>query len=100
MYPGLYMDADFHHCDSTPNDDIQDYRDGRGLSLEPYEDWVPGPFVRDIDGLIGALSDLVQGRDPMARERGLARLRFHEHRDDRSAARLLDGLGIHSRAEG
>jgi CDP-glycerol glycerophosphotransferase len=77
--------------------DIQDYRDGRGLSLEPYEDWVPGPFVRDIDGLIEALADLVEGRDPMARERRLARVRFHQYRDDRSAARLLDGLGIESR---
>ena len=26
-YPGLYEDADFHHCGLTPNDDIQDYRD-------------------------------------------------------------------------
>jgi CDP-glycerol glycerophosphotransferase len=77
--------------------DIQDYRDGRGLSIEPYEDWVPGPFVRDIDGLIEALADLVDGRDPMAHERGLARVRFHQYRDDRSAARLLDGLGIQSR---
>ena len=77
--------------------DIQDYRDGRGLSIEPYEDWVPGPFVRDIDGLIAALADLVDGRDPMAGERQLARLRFHQYHDDRSAARLLDGLGIESR---
>jgi CDP-glycerol glycerophosphotransferase len=74
--------------------DIQNYRVGRGLTIEPYEHWVPGPFVRDIDGLIAALADLAEGRDPMAHERGLARLRFHEHRDDRSAARLLDGLGI------
>jgi hypothetical protein len=79
--------------------DIQDYRDGRGLVIEPYEEWVPGPFVRDMDGLIAALADLVEGRDPMAHERGLARLRFHQYRDDRSAARLLDGLGIRSRSE-
>jgi CDP-glycerol glycerophosphotransferase (TagB/SpsB family) len=77
--------------------DIQDYRNGRGLSIEPYEAWVPGPFVRDIDGLITALGDLVQGRDPMAQERGLARLRFHQHDDDLSAARLLDVLGIQPR---
>jgi len=77
--------------------DIQDYRDGRGLIIEPFEHWVPGPFVRDIDGVIAALADLVQGRDPMAQERGLARLRFHQHRADRSAARLLDGLGMKPR---
>jgi CDP-glycerol glycerophosphotransferase (TagB/SpsB family) len=77
--------------------DVQDYRDGRGLSIEPYEDWVPGPFVRDLDGLVAALDDVVHGRDPMAAERGRARSRFHQFHDDRSAARLLDGLGIQPR---
>ncbi|MDQ3485652.1 MAG: CDP-glycerol glycerophosphotransferase family protein [Actinomycetota bacterium] len=80
-----------------PFPDLQDYRDGRGLNLEPYEDWVPGPLVRDLDGLLAALSDLVQGRDAMATERRLARRRFHQYHDDKSTARLLDGLGICSR---
>jgi CDP-glycerol glycerophosphotransferase len=74
--------------------DVQDYRDGRGLTVEPYEHWVPGAFVRDMDELILALSDLVDGRDPTADERAVARLRFHQHLDDRSAARLLDGVGL------
>ncbi len=74
--------------------DLQRYRDGRGLTVEPYEHWVPGAFARDMDELILALSDLVEGRDPTAHERGLARLRFHEHLDGRSAARLLDGVGL------
>jgi CDP-glycerol glycerophosphotransferase len=78
--------------------DIQDYRDGRGLAIEPYEDWVPGHFVRDIDGLVAALSHLVEGRDPMAHERGLARRRFHHYHDDLSTVRLLDGLGMESRS--
>jgi CDP-glycerol glycerophosphotransferase len=74
--------------------DVDDYRAGRGLNLEPYEDWVPGPFVRDLDSLLAALQDVIDGTDPMAAERRRARLRFHEHHDDRSTARLLDGLGI------
>ncbi|SDQ67956.1 CDP-glycerol glycerophosphotransferase family protein [Quadrisphaera sp. DSM 44207] len=74
--------------------DVGDYRAGRGLNLEPYEDWVPGPFTTDVDQLVAALQDVVDGRDPMAEERARARRRFHEHHDDRSAARLLDGLGI------
>ena len=77
--------------------DVADYRAGRGLNLEPYEQWVPGPFVRDLDALCSALQDLLDGRDPMAEQRRLARLRFHEHTDDRSAQRLLDGLGIERR---
>ena len=74
--------------------DVEDYRDGRGLNLEPYEDWVPGPFARTVDELIGAVDDLLDGRDPYAEERGRARRRFHQHLDDRSTERLLDGLGL------
>jgi len=74
--------------------DVADYRNGRGLNLEPYEDWVPGPFVRTMDQLIAAVDDVVDGRDPMAEERGRARRRFHQFADDGSTARLLDGLGI------
>ena len=73
--------------------DVQSYRDGRGLNLEPYEHWVPGPFARTTDELLLALADIVEGRDPMAEERGRARRRFHQHHDSSSATRLLDGLG-------
>ncbi len=74
--------------------DIEDYRDGRGLNLEPFEHWVPGPFARTTDELLQAMADVVDGRDPMAEERRRARLRFHQFADSRSAARLLDGLGF------
>ncbi len=74
--------------------DIEDYRDGRGLNLEPYEDWVPGPLVRSVDELVGAVTDVVEGRDPSADERRRARRRFHRFHDDRATARLLDGIGL------
>lgn len=74
--------------------DVENYRRGRGLNLEPYEQWVPGIFARTMDQFISALADLSAGRDPMAAERARARLRFHQHTDDRSTQRLLDALGI------
>lgn len=74
--------------------DVQAYRDGRGLNLEPYEDWVPGPFARTVEEMISAMGDVVDGLDTMAGERRLARLRFHRFHDDRSSERLLDGLGL------
>ncbi len=77
--------------------DIDAYRAGRGLNLEPYEHWVPGPLTRTLDELLDALGDLLRGADPSADERSRARLRFHQYRDDRSTARLLDGLGITAR---
>jgi len=76
--------------------DVEAYRQGRGLNVEPYEQWVPGAFTTDVDGLLPALGDIVDGRDPMREERARARVRFHQYRDDRSTVRLLDGLGIGS----
>ncbi len=73
--------------------DIEGYRYVRGLNLEPYEQWVPGPFVRSAHELVAALTDVLEGRDPMGEERGRARVRFHQFHDSRSAIRLLDGLG-------
>ncbi len=78
--------------------DIEEYRRGRGLNLEPYEDWVPGPFTRTIDELEVALADIAAGRDAMAEERQRALVRFHRFHDDRSAARLLDNLGLRASA--
>ena len=73
--------------------DVEAYREVRGLNLEPYEDWVPGPFARTPEELVVAMTEVVEGRDPMAEERGRARRRFHQYHDSSSATRLLDGLG-------
>lgn len=78
--------------------DLDDYRSGRGLNLEPFEDWVPGPLVKDIGELIAAVADVVEHRDPMREERGRARRRLHLFRDAGSTARLLDGLSLTGRA--
>ncbi len=77
--------------------DVQAYRDGRGLNLEPYEEWVPGPFARTVDDMLAAMADVADGKDTMAAERGRARLRFHQFHDERSSERLLDGLGLLTR---
>ena len=74
--------------------DLAGYRAGRGLNLEPYEHWVPGPLTTDVEQMIAAIDDVVAGRDPMAEERARARRRFHAFADDGATARLLDGLGI------
>lgn len=79
--------------------DVENYRRGRGLNLEPYEEWVPGPFVRTMDELIAALGDVAEGGDSLADERRRARLRFHRFHDDRSTERLLAGLGLVRPAE-
>jgi CDP-glycerol glycerophosphotransferase (TagB/SpsB family) len=80
--------------------DADGYRHGRGLNIEPYDQWVPGPFTQDVDSLLSALGDVVDGRDPMAEERGRALARFHQFHDDRSTVRLLDGVALGTRRAG
>ena len=74
--------------------DIADYRNGRGLNIEPYEHWVPGPFVTDMDGLIDAIAAVIARHDPSGPERRLMRRRLHQWDDAKSTDRLLDGLGV------
>ena len=74
--------------------DVADYRSDRGLNLEPYEAWVPGPFATTVDEFLAAVRDVVEGRDPAAEERRRARVRFHQYRDGATTGRLLDGIGI------
>jgi CDP-glycerol glycerophosphotransferase (TagB/SpsB family) len=74
--------------------DVEAYRRGRGINLEPYEDWVPGPFVRTPAELLAAVGRLAAGEDDFAELRGRTRRMFHAHRDDRSTARVLDAAGV------
>jgi CDP-glycerol glycerophosphotransferase len=78
--------------------DIESYREGRGLNLEPYEHWIPGPLARTIDDLTSALTDLITGTDTSAAERHRARLRFHQHTDDHATSRLFQTLQLHPAA--
>lgn len=67
--------------------------------LFDYDQFTPGPKVRDTPGLIKALSDLLAGEDPYAPWREeLARLSF-THRDAHAGQRLLDALERLARGE-
>ncbi|HEX6445340.1 MAG TPA: CDP-glycerol glycerophosphotransferase family protein [Streptosporangiales bacterium] len=70
--------------------DIEQYRATRGISLEPYESWVPGPLVRSVDALMDAVGAILDGRDEFRATRDLARRRTHRYCDDRSTARVVD----------
>ncbi len=74
--------------------DIEEYRQRRGLNLEPYEDWAPGPIARDTDTLVQLLTHFRAGQDGYARNRSEMLSRFHHYRDAESAGRLLDLLGL------
>jgi CDP-glycerol glycerophosphotransferase len=74
--------------------DIEEYRQRRGLNLEPYEEWAPGPFAGDWQSLVKHLDDFNRGIDRNATRRAEMLSRFHKHIDAGSTDRLLDALGL------
>ena len=74
--------------------DIATYRARRGLLLEPFEDWVPGPLATTMPEVIAALDDLVSGRDAYQAARREWLARAHRFRDASSTTRLLDAVGL------
>jgi CDP-glycerol glycerophosphotransferase len=75
--------------------DIDAYEVNRGLYLQPYAAWVPGPIIRSGADLIATLNGCLSSEDDGYRDaRRLSALRFHRHTDAQSTARLLDELGL------
>ncbi len=74
--------------------DVEKYRADRGLHLEPYDVWVPGPTPTTGVELTAEMAKVIAGRDEHAAARLDARRRLHRHLDQRSTERLLDVLGL------
>lgn len=74
--------------------DLDEYRADRGLNLEPYEDWAPGPVVSGLDEVVAQMTAITAGVDDYAERRRSALRRFHRFRDAGSTARLLDRLEL------
>jgi CDP-glycerol glycerophosphotransferase (TagB/SpsB family) len=74
--------------------DFEQYRRSRGLHLEPYERWIPGPLVTSPQDLIAEMDRVVAGKDDYAAARADTRARLHRHVDAGSTDRLLDALQL------
>jgi CDP-glycerol glycerophosphotransferase len=74
--------------------DVDEYRRTRGINLEPYEAWFPGPFSTDADTLIAGIAQVANGEDPYAERRDWVTRALHLYRDGKASARLLDSLGL------
>jgi CDP-glycerol glycerophosphotransferase len=74
--------------------DIEEYGHSRGYSFEPIQDYLAGPVVDDPDGLAGALSEILQGKDTHAEQRRHVRELFHEPLGGSSAERVVKALGL------
>lgn len=74
--------------------DIAEYRNSRGFSFEPVEDYFVGPCVQNVDELKKALFEIADGRDPYASQRAKIRSLWHDHLDSKSSDRLLEVIGL------
>ena len=74
--------------------DLDEYRATRGLNLEPYDAWFPGPLTANADELLEEMARVSGGVDPYAERREWLTRTLHAHRDGRAASRLLDALGL------
>jgi CDP-glycerol glycerophosphotransferase len=79
--------------------DIDAYRESRGYSFEPIQEYLAGPVVDDPAGLAGALSAVLQGKDTHAKQRRQVRELFHEPLGGSSAERVVSALGLATKAE-
>lgn len=74
-------------------DDLEEYRNSRGLAFEPIEDYLPGPIVSNAPDLINWLRTLDQ-TDLYSSERERIRKVFHANADANSTQRVIDVLGL------
>jgi len=71
----------------TPSD-IEDYSRNRGLLLEPYDYWTPGPKCYDQDTLQYEISKSINDCEYYQRERLELKNIFHKYQDGKSTKRV------------
>lgn len=73
----------------TPTD-IDIYRSKRGLLLEPYEEWTPGPKVSSQSELQNEILMSLNHKEYYELERLKMKKIFHQYDDNQSTKRVLD----------
>ncbi len=86
----LILDRPIIHC--FP--DMMEYRNSRGFSVEPVENYLSGPLVRTWDALETAITQILDGDDPYSEQRRSICKLFHKYQDDASTERLLRAIGL------
>ncbi|NLL01498.1 MAG: hypothetical protein GX265_00520 [Mollicutes bacterium] len=69
--------------------DLQEYKDDRGLLLEPYNFWTPGPKCLTQEALQVEISRSLLEEDYFKQERKLLRDIFHKYQDGNSTDRVM-----------
>ena len=72
--------------------DIESYQEARGLPIESYKDWVPGPLVFSQDDLEKVLCDILSKNDPFKSKRIEMKNLAHRYKDDKSSERIWQAI--------
>lgn len=70
------------------NPDIEEYREKRGLILEPYDFWTPGPKVQEEESLKDEIIKLLQDKNYYKKEREQLCDIVHYYKDANSCERV------------
>jgi CDP-glycerol glycerophosphotransferase (TagB/SpsB family) len=74
--------------------DCEAYRNSRGFSMEPIEDYFMGPVATCSSELLQAIDQVLAGNDPEAAKRKHMRNLSHQDGDDQATKRLLNTLKL------
>lgn len=74
--------------------DIEEYKNSRGFSVDPIEDYFAGEVVSNQEELIAALEVELRAEDPHAKKRRALRDLSHTHQDNKATERLLEAVGL------
>jgi CDP-glycerol glycerophosphotransferase len=74
--------------------DLEEYRKSRKIILEPYEEWMPGPLVKDFSHLLTEILQVVKSIDGYEQKRREINDKVNSFTDAQSSLRLLKAIGI------
>jgi CDP-glycerol glycerophosphotransferase len=74
--------------------DLDEYRKSRKIILEPYEEWIPGPLVKNFPHLLEEMRQVVKGEDTYEQKRKEINCKVNSFTDGQSSLRLLKAIGM------
>lgn len=68
--------------------DLEEYKANRGLLLEPYDYWAPGPKALNYNELKGSISTFLKDKNYYSKERETIKNIAHYYKDFNSSERV------------
>jgi CDP-glycerol glycerophosphotransferase len=76
--------------------DLEEYTTSRGFTISPIEDYLAGPVVTGMAGLLDTLGQLIAKKDLEPEKRKKLLALSHTYKDDKATERLMQLVGLKS----